>query len=144
VPSRSTPSLAFAVAPGYWFGIAALLVMGATYLAFAATLNTTLQLLVEDARRGRIIAVYLMGLTLALPVGALIQGWLVEQVGPRPTVTGAALALLAATAALAVGGWFGAMDEPDQLQPSAEVVPAARAASQPSASGHQRQAGPGR
>ena len=145
-------ALAFALAPGYWFAIVALLVMGATYLAFAATLNTTLQLLVEDARRGRIIAVYLMGLTLALPVGALIQGWLVEQVGPRATVAGGALLLLTATAALASRGWFGAMDGPapelgaaaaDQA-PSSDVVPAARAASQPSASGHQRQAGPGR
>ncbi len=73
-------------------------------------------------------------------------GWLVDLVGPEPTVAGAGLLLLAATLALAGRGWFGAMDGPDaggQPQPS-EVVPASRAASQPSASGHQRQAGPGR
>lgn len=141
VAVHALAAVAFALAPAYWLAVAALLVMGASYLGVAANLNTTVQLLVEDARRGRVISLYLMGLTAALPVGALIQGWLVEAVGPRPTVAGAGLLLVAATAWLGTRGWLAAIDD----QPQASVVaPAALAASQPSASGHQRQAGPGR
>jgi MFS family permease len=133
-------AVGFAVAPGYWVGMAALLVAGAAYLAVAAGLNTTLQLLVDDARRGRVIAVYLMALTVSLPLGALLQGWLVDQIGPRPTVASAGLALVGVAFALAASGRLRAMDQP---QPPV-AVPAPRAAAQPSTSGHQRQAGPGR
>jgi MFS family permease len=112
VAIHACAAIGFALAPTYWLGIAALLVMGGTYLAWAATLNTVLQLRVEDARRGRVLAVYLMGLTVALPVGALIQGLLVEHVGPRPTVAGAGLLLLVSTGVLLATGWFAAMDAP--------------------------------
>jgi predicted MFS family arabinose efflux permease len=134
-------AVVFALAPGYWFAVVTLLVVGGTYLGVAANLNTTVQLLVEDARRGRVIAVYLMGLTAALPVGALVQGWLVEAVGPEPVVAGAGLLMLAVVARLWTQGWFAAMDGQPHPSPAAETDVAA---SHPSTSGHQRQAGPGR
>jgi MFS family permease len=138
-------AVGFALAPGYWAGLGALLVMGAAYLAVAAGLNTTLQLLVDDARRGRVIAVYLMALTVALPLGALLQGWLVDQIGPRPTVAEAGLALVAVAGLLAATGRLRAMDESPAPQPQpVAAVPSRTAAAQPSASGHHLQAGPGR
>lgn len=79
----------FALAPGYWVAVAATLVAGAAWLTIASTLNTTIQLQVAEAMRGKVLAAYLMLLTLAMPIGSLVQGWLVEAVGPRATVAGA-------------------------------------------------------
>ena len=55
-------------------GALALLVAGAGYLGISSTLNTTVQLQVTEVMRGRVIALYIMSLTPAMPLGALIQG----------------------------------------------------------------------
>lgn len=102
--------MAFALSPGYWWGLAALLVAGAGYLAVASTLNTTLQLLVDEHMRGKVIALYLMGLTGTVPVGNLIQGWATEAVGPRITVLVGGAAFLAVTAWLAASRRLRLMD----------------------------------
>jgi MFS family permease len=81
--------VAFALAPDYWLAVAATLVGGAAWLAIASTLNTTIQVQVDETMRGKVLAAYLMLLTLAIPVGSLVQGWLVEVVGARATVAGA-------------------------------------------------------
>jgi predicted MFS family arabinose efflux permease len=94
--------VAFAVSPTYWWGIAALLVAGAGYLAVASTLNTTLQLLVDEHMRGKVLALYLMGLTGTVPIGTLVEGWMAGAIGPRPTV------LLSGTAFLLVVAWLAA------------------------------------
>lgn len=100
----------FALSPGYWWGIVALLVAGAGYLAVASTLNTTLQLLVDEHMRGKVIALYLMGLTGTVPVGNLIQGWATEAVGPRVTVLVGGAAFLAVTFWLATSRRLRLMD----------------------------------
>jgi len=92
--------VAFALAPGYAAGLAALVVVGGGYLAIASTLNTTIQIQVDEAVRGKVLAVYLMLLTAALPAGVLAQGLLVEAIGPRAAVA------LAGGAFLAVVGWL--------------------------------------
>src|SRR5690606_23132859 len=48
--------VAFGLAPTYGVGLLALLVNGAGYLAIASTLNTTIQLQVDEAMRGRVLA----------------------------------------------------------------------------------------
>jgi MFS family permease len=85
----------FALAPTYTVALVALAVTGAGYLAIASTLNTTVQVQVDDALRGKVLSLYLMMLTLSMPVGALAQGWLTDVVGPRTTVAGAGVAFLA-------------------------------------------------
>jgi predicted MFS family arabinose efflux permease len=102
--------LAFALAPGYWVGVVALLVAGAGYLAIASTLNTTIQLQVDERMRGKVLALYLMGLTATIPLGNLVQGWAVDLIGPRPTVAVAATAFLAVAAVLASRGRLRLMD----------------------------------
>ena len=77
---------------------------GAGYLAVASTLNTTIQLQVDEAMRGRVLVFYVMGLTGTMPLGSLLQGWTAGVVGPRPTVVVAGLAFLAVTALLATSG----------------------------------------
>ncbi len=59
----------FALAPWYGLAIVGLLLCGGAYLAIASTLNTTLQLQVDEVMRGKVIAAYIMFLTLAMPLG---------------------------------------------------------------------------
>lgn len=72
-------------------------------MAIASTLNTTIQLQVDEERRGRVLALYLMLLTLAMPVGSLVQGYLADEIGPRATVAGAGLLYLLVVVVLAAG-----------------------------------------
>jgi MFS family permease len=102
----------FALAPAYLVAAVSLLVAGAAYLGLASTLNTTVQLQVDEAMRGRAISLYLMGLTASAPLGAVVQGWLAEQIGPRPTVAGAGTLLLALGVLLRVTGRLRPMDDP--------------------------------
>jgi MFS family permease len=95
--------LVLALAPGYGVGMVGLLLSGAAYLAIAATLNTTIQTQVADAMRGKVLAVYLMVLTLAMPVGAIVQGALTDAIGPRLTVAGAGVVFLV----VVLGGVYG-------------------------------------
>ena len=86
--------IALGAAPVVFIGAAALLVAGAGYLGITASLNTTVQLQVREEMRGRTMALYLMVLTSAVPLGALIQGWLVDLIGVRWTVAGAGTVFL--------------------------------------------------
>ena len=70
----------------YAGGFALLLVSGIAFLAIIAVLNTSMQLLVAEHVRGRVIAIYLMTLTGSYPVGALLQGWLTDRIGAPATV----------------------------------------------------------
>jgi MFS family permease len=92
--------VAFGLAPVYPLAVAALLVAGAGYLAIASTLNTTIQLQVDEVMRGKVIAVYIMFLTLALPIGSFLQGVLAQLVGPQVAVA------VFGVAFLAVFGWL--------------------------------------
>jgi MFS family permease len=93
----------FAVAPWYALAIVALMVAGGAYLAIASTLNTTIQLQVDETMRGKVLAAYLMCLTLSMPLGSLLQGALAEVVGARITVAGAGAVFLALMWWLRVG-----------------------------------------
>lgn len=91
--------LGFALSPYYWLAVVALAVLGASHIATAATLNTVIQLQVEEALRAKVLALYLITLLAGLPLGAQLQGFLADVIGPRIAVGGAGL-LLAATALL--------------------------------------------
>jgi MFS family permease len=81
--------LAFALAPEYWMGLVALVVVGGGFLAVISATNTSVQVIVADHMRGRVIALRIMAFTGAYPIGALLQGWLSDVIGPRATVAGA-------------------------------------------------------
>jgi MFS family permease len=76
----------FGLSPTYVVALVALLVSGAGYLAIAATLNTTIQLQVDETMRGRVIATYIMLLTAALPLGMVLQGFVAQVFGPQAAV----------------------------------------------------------
>ena len=64
------------------------------FLALVAVLNTSVQLLVAEEVRGRILAIYMMTLTGSYPLGALLQGWLADRIGAPATVLAAGGMLL--------------------------------------------------
>jgi predicted MFS family arabinose efflux permease len=72
-----------AIAPGYWFFAAALVVIGVAALTVTNTTNSLMQLSTEPAMRGRVMALR-VGIALGgTPIGAPIVGWVANQFGPR-------------------------------------------------------------
>jgi hypothetical protein len=80
-------------APTYAFGVAAMYVMGLTYLFLATSLNTAVQARVEDEFRARVMAIYLSSLLLGVPLGALIEGKLASLTDLRIVIVGAGVVL---------------------------------------------------
>lgn len=104
--------ICLAAAPVAIVGAIALLFAGAGYLGISSTLNTTVQMQVAESMRGRVLALYVMVLTVAIPIGSLIQGWLVDLIGVQWTVAGAGLLFLGVFAVFRFGfDAFGHMDD---------------------------------
>ena len=92
-------ALLAASAPTLALEAAALAVLGAATVTFAAAVNSWLQLAVEPQMRGRVMALYSIVFLGTTPIGGPIAGWLAEAIDPRATlVMAAATALLAALA----------------------------------------------
>ncbi|GAA3167097.1 MFS transporter [Nonomuraea roseoviolacea] len=89
--------IAFGAAPGYAWGVAALIVVGGSFLAVISSVNTSIQVIVADGMRGRVMACRIMTYTASLPVGGLLQGVVADWAGPRWAVCGAG-ALMAVAA----------------------------------------------
>jgi MFS family permease len=85
-----------AVAPTFPLEIAAMVPLGATSITFAAGVNSLLQLEVEPAMRGRVMALYGIVFLGSTPIGGPLTGWLAETLGPRSGLVLAGLAALAA------------------------------------------------
>ena len=72
-----------ALAPGYWFFAAALVVTGMAAMTLTNTSNSLMQLSTERAMRGRVMALRI-GIALGgTPIGAPIVGWVANDLGPR-------------------------------------------------------------
>jgi len=116
----------FGLAP--WFGLAlvSLGLVGGAFLAVISASNTALQVIVADHIRGRVLALRIMVFTGTTPIGALLQGWLADHVGPRPTVVGAGVLLL--VVATVLGRLRGPVrmsrldDPPDETPDAPEVA----------------------
>jgi len=100
----------FALSPNAWFGFVFLLGAGAGYLTIAASLNTTIQLQVDETMRGKVLAFYILGVTLVAPLAALLQGVLVDVLGPRVAFTFAGVVFLGVLVLLRQRGSLAALD----------------------------------
>ncbi|MEA2390301.1 MAG: hypothetical protein QOK31_410, partial [Solirubrobacteraceae bacterium] len=92
--------LVAAAVPSLGLEIATLVVLGAASVTFAATVNSSLQLAVAPAMRGRVMALYSVVFLGSTPIGGPLAGWVASVAGPRAGfVLGGAAALAAALAA---------------------------------------------
>jgi MFS family permease len=89
--------LLVALAPDIPLQLAALIPLGAVSVTFSAGINSALQLAVDPAMRGRVMALYSVVFLGSTPIGAPLVGWIAEIAGPRAgLLLGAAAALVAA------------------------------------------------
>ena len=87
----------FSLSRTFWLSVALLVPVGATMMVEMAASNTLIQVMVPDALRGRVMAVYSMMLMGVAPFGALYAGSLAERIGAPDTVaSGGGVCLVAA------------------------------------------------
>jgi MFS family permease len=90
-----------AVAPGYGFFAAALVVIGVSALTLTNTTNSLMQLSTAPAMRGRVMALRVAVALGGTPIGAPIVGWVADHLGPRWALgVGAASGIAAAGVAV--------------------------------------------
>lgn len=104
------------LSPTWWLAAAASVLYGGSYLAIASAINTTIQVLAREDMRGKSIAIYIMCLTGALPVGSVLWGWVADEVGIRAVTVGAGAALASVAALFATRGRFHAMAAADRVR----------------------------
>ncbi len=96
-------TLLAALAPTLPLAAVALALTGAASVTFASGVNSTLQLAVEPAMRGRVMALYSVVFLGSTPIGGPLAGWLAEVAGPRAGLAlGATAAMTAAIVAWAL------------------------------------------
>jgi MFS family permease len=87
--------LAFAFSPSYYLSLAIMPIIGYSVMRQMASANTTIQTLIPDEYRGRIMALYAMTVVGLGPFGSLASGALAAHFGARATMaTGGVLALV--------------------------------------------------
>jgi predicted MFS family arabinose efflux permease len=89
---------AFALAPSFAVAIPLLYLAGLGYLSSNTHVTTTLQLTIDDAQRGRIMALWSVAFLGSRPVASLLDGALASLVGVRQAAVVMALPALAAAA----------------------------------------------
>lgn len=92
----------FALAPSLIAAVPLLVAVGAGFMVNVAGSNTLLQTIVEDDKRGRVMAFYTMAFLGAAPLGSLAAGSLARVVGAPLTLVGSGVVALVAAVAFAV------------------------------------------
>jgi hypothetical protein len=87
-----------ALAPSLPLQVLALIPLGAVTVTFSAGVNSSLQLAVSPAMRGRVMALYSVVFLGSTPIGAPLVGWLAQVAGPRAGMALGAIAALTAAA----------------------------------------------
>lgn len=103
----------YALAPTVPTAIAALVVVGASYICVLSGLSAVMQLRAPAAFRGRVLSLYFATLSVIFPLGAVVQGALARRIGLPATTMGGAVLLLGAVAFVAVARpqVFGSLDD---------------------------------
>jgi MFS family permease len=91
----------FAVSKSFWVSVLLLLPVGYFIMLQMASSNTLIQVMVPDALRGRVMAVYSMMFMGMAPLGALLGGVLSDRMGAPMTVA------IGGVASIGGAWWFG-------------------------------------
>jgi MFS family permease len=91
----------FAVSKSFWVSVLLLLPVGYFIMLQMASSNTLIQVMVPDALRGRVMALYSMMFMGMAPLGALLGGALSDRLGAPMTVA------IGGVASIAGAWWFG-------------------------------------
>ncbi len=94
--------VAFAFSFSFWLSLAVMGVIGYFVMQQMASANTTIQTLIEDEYRGRMMALYAMTVVGLGPFGSLAAGALAGRFGARATVAAGGVLAISAAAAF---GW---------------------------------------
>lgn len=94
--------LALALAPDLIVASIVIVPMGGLSIAFIATANSTIQLQVDDAMRGRVMALYAIGFLGTAPLGAPLVGWISQAASPRVALAVGAASAIVSCAVLLV------------------------------------------
>jgi predicted MFS family arabinose efflux permease len=94
--------VAFGLSPRYWFSLAVMPAIGYFVMTQMASANTTIQTLIPDEYRGRIMALYSMTVVGLGPFGSLAAGAIAGRLGARTAVV---LGGILAMSAAAIFGW---------------------------------------
>jgi len=100
--------------------------MGSAHLTSASTLNTAIQLQVDEAIRAKVLAVYITMMTATNPLGQLLLGRLIDATDPRFAYAVAGGMFISIGLVLTIGGRLSGLDdEVGSYEPSAaaEVHP---------------------
>jgi predicted MFS family arabinose efflux permease len=90
--------IAFAKNPLVWIAYPLIFCAGAAMMMLFALINSLVQMNAHDSMRGRVVSIYMVAFRGAMPLGALITGWLAQHysISAVITVEGALLSLLGA------------------------------------------------
>ena len=89
--------LAFAFSPSFYFSLAIMPLIGYSVMRQMASANTTIQTVIPDEYRGRIMALYSMTVVGLGPFGSLAAGALAGHFGARATMAAGGVLALAAS-----------------------------------------------
>jgi MFS family permease len=117
----------YGLAPTLWLSALAFVAVGAIYIAVLSGLNTVVQLRAPAELRGRILSIYMMGLGIIYPIGAVVQGAVADRTGIRAVTVVGAVALMAGLLALAAfrPAVFSELGEPPGPTAGPALVPTA-------------------
>jgi predicted MFS family arabinose efflux permease len=107
--------IGFAVVPNFWLALAFLAVAGFSMVVSGAGTQTLLQSSVENAMRGRVMALFALLYRGVPALGSLMMGACAEIIGLKPTV--------AIAAVLCLGSWWWARRREKPMSESLETVP---------------------
>ncbi len=103
-------ALLIAFAPWFELALVGSFFMGVAHISTGSTLNTSIQLQVDEAIRAKVMALYITSLTAANPTGQLLIGQLIDATDPRVAYTCAGGAFIVIASWLAFRGHLGGLD----------------------------------
>ncbi len=89
----ASASVVAVVTTSYQVGLVGYFLSGVAHVVVAIPLNLAIQAQVAEEMRGRIVSLYMMAIFGGWPIGAIISGWIGDQVGLRPVFAANGLAL---------------------------------------------------